>query len=53
METEFAEALSDVAEDEDMEEDTEEEEQPEVNFRKISSEKTGSFTVEPSAPDKR
>ena len=43
METEFAEALSDVAEDEDMEEDTEEEEQPEVNFPENIIGKNGQF----------
>lgn len=43
VETEFAEALSAVAEDEDMEEDTEEEEQPEVNFPENIIGKNGQF----------
>lgn len=43
VETEFAEALSDVAEDEDMEKDTEDEAQPEVNFPENIIGKNGQF----------
>lgn len=43
VETEFAEALSDVVEDEDMEKDTEDEAQPEVNFPENIIGKNGQF----------